>query len=67
VQHVLSEANSEWTGERGRVSRATLDSMLDIKEGLTSTDSLKQEPTYFCICGPAPFTEAVKRLTGFYT
>jgi Oxidoreductase NAD-binding domain len=62
VQHFLSEADETWTGQRGRINRSVLETLLDVKEGLGVSESLNQEPTFFCICGPTPFTELTKRL-----
>ncbi|XP_065340374.1 cytochrome b5 reductase 4 isoform X1 [Cloeon dipterum] len=62
VQHILSEASDDWSGTRGRIRTDIIESLLIEKEGLSVSDALKQEPTFFCVCGPTPFTETTKRL-----
>ncbi|XP_059470303.1 cytochrome b5 reductase 4 isoform X2 [Neocloeon triangulifer] len=62
VLNILSEASDGWPEARGRISRNILESLLDVKEGQSTSDALKQEPTFYCICGPTPFTEKAQSL-----
>jgi cytochrome-b5 reductase len=49
VHHVLSQADSTWSGLRGRVSREHLD--------MFCPQYTAGQKILYCVCGPAPYTE----------
>ncbi|KAF4517744.1 hypothetical protein B566_EDAN002949 [Ephemera danica] len=61
VVHVLSDADSQWSGLCGRVSRELLETMFEIDTG-GSLANLQPSPALVCVCGPEPFTLSTRSL-----
>ncbi|XP_076076917.1 cytochrome b5 reductase 4-like isoform X2 [Mytilus galloprovincialis] len=54
VEYVLSEANDNWQGQKGRVTK-------EIMETFTPASTKDSSNLLICACGPTAFTEIVSR------